>query len=134
MSKTFRVVTNIVIIVLAFLIILFTGIGIFEMADGMRVYTVSEDSMLYALEDGRYGDLVSDYHRNIVSDAKTTKTMEECYAIARYYEAAVDYKLALQENDNELLEHSRNQMDDASNKMGDFSYAQGEIDKLLEIE
>lgn len=60
--------------------------------------------------------------------------MEECYAIARYYEAAVDYKLALQENDNELLERSKNQMDDASNKMGDLSYAQGEINKLLEIE
>ena len=59
----------------------------------MRTYTVSEDSLLYALEDGRYGDLTESYHRNLVSDVKATDTMKECYAIARYYEAAIDYKL-----------------------------------------
>ena len=52
MSKTFQTVTTIIIVILAFFTILFTGMGIFEMADGMRLYTVSEDSFIYALEDG----------------------------------------------------------------------------------
>lgn len=131
MSKTFKTVTTLLIIVLAFFIILFTGMGIFEFADGMRIYTVSEDTMLYALQDGRYGELVEDYHRNLVSDAKTTETMEECYAIARYYEAAIDYKLAVQENDPALQQTLKEKMETAASEMGALSYAKNEINELL---
>ena len=131
MSKTFRLVTTIIIVILAFFTILFTGMGIVEMIDGMRSYTVSEDSMIYALQDGRYGDLVSDYHRNMAANAKSTETMEECYAIARYYEAAIDYKLAVQENDSELLENSEKMMKESAAQMGSLSYAEKEIKNLL---
>ena len=131
MSKTFQTITSLIIVVLAFFTILFTGMGIFEMADSIRIYTTSEDSMIYALQDGRYGDLVSDYHRNMVSDAKSTETMEECYAIARYYEAAIDYKLAEQENNSETLENSKKIMKEAEAQMGDLSFAKEDIDALL---
>lgn len=131
MSKTFRLVTTIIIVILAFFTILFTGMGIVEMIDGMRSYTVSEDSMIYALQDGRYGELVSDYHRNMAANAKSTETMEECYAIARYYEAAIDYKLAVQENDSELLENSEKMMKESAAQMGSLSYAEKEIKNLL---
>lgn len=131
MSKTFQTVTTIIIVILAFFTILFTGMGIFEMADGMRLYTVSEDSFIYALEDGRYGDLVQSYHRNLVSDVKATNTMKECYAIARYYEAAFDYKLAVQEKDVELQQTLKEKMETAANEMGALSYAKKEINELL---
>ena len=131
MSKTFRLITTIIIVILAFFTILFTGMGITEMIDGMRSYTVSEDSMIYALQDGRYGDLVSDYHRNMAANAKSTETMEECYAIARYYEAAIDYQLAVQENDSELLENSEKIMKESAAQMGALSYAEKEINNLL---
>ena len=131
MSKTFRLVTTIIIVILAFFTILFTGMGITEMIDGMRSYTVSEDSMIYALQDGRYGDLVSDYHRNMAANAKSTETMEECYAIARYYEAAIDYQLAVQENDSELIENSEKIMKESAAQMGALSYAEKEINNLL---
>lgn len=131
MSKTFRLVTTIIIVVLAFLTLLFTGMGIAEMIDGMRSYTVSEDSMIYALQDGRFGDLVSDYHRNMASEAKSTETMEECYAIARYYEAAIDYKLAIQNNNPESLENSQKIMKESAAQMGSLSFAEKEINDLL---
>ena len=131
MSKTFQTVTTIIIVILAFFTILFTGMGIFEMADGIRLYTVSEDSFIYALEDGRYGDLVQSYHRNLVSDVKSTDTMKECYAIARYYEAAIDYKLAVQEKDVELQQTLKEKMETAANEMGALSYAKKEINELL---
>ena len=131
MSKTFRLVTTIIIVILAFFTVLFTGMGLVEMIDGMRSYTVSEDSMIYALQDGRYGDLVSDYHRNMAAEAKSTETMEECYAIARYYEAAIDYQLAVQENDLELLENSEKIMKETAAQMGSLSYAEKEINDLL---
>ena len=131
MSKTFQTVTTIIIVILAFFTILFTGMGIFEMADGMRLYTVSEDSFIYALEDGRYGDLVQSSHKNLVSDVKATNTMKECYAIARYYEAAIDYKLAVQEKDAELQQTLKEKMETAANEMGALSYAKKEINELL---
>ena len=133
MSKAFKSITNLIIIVLAFFTILFAGMGTFELIDGMKVYTISEDSLLYALEDGRYGDLVADYHRNIVSDIKSTETMEECYAIARYYEAALDYKLAVQENDPDFQKECRVRMNAAADDMGELSYARDEINLLLGI-
>ncbi len=131
MSKTFKIATDLIIGILAVLIIFFTGIGIFEFSDSMRTYTVSEDSLVYALQDGRYGELVEDYHRNMVANAKTTETMEECYAIARYYEAAIDYKLAVQEEDVELQKIAKEKMETASSEMGALSYAENEINELL---
>ena len=131
MSKTFRLVTTIIIVILAFFTVLFTGMGLVEMIDGMRSYIVSEDSMIYALQDGRYGDLVSDYHRNMAAEAKSTETMEECYAIARYYEAAIDHQLAVQENDLELLKYSEKIMKESAAQMGALSYAEKEINDLL---
>ena len=133
MNKTFQLLTNVIIGILAFFIILFTCMGIFETIDGMRIYTVSEDSLLFALEDGRYGDLVTHYHNNQAAESKTTQTMEECYAIARYYESALDYKLALQEQDETLQNELQLKMNDAADGMGELSYAKEEIDALLGI-
>ena len=133
MSRAFQTVTNLIIIILAFFIILFTGMGTFELIDGMKVYTASEDSFIYALEDGRYGDLVENYHRNMVSDVKSTETMEECYAIAKYFEAALDYRLAVQEKDSELQSKCLRRMEDAADDMGELSYAREEINSLLGI-
>ena len=131
MSKTFRLITTLIIVILAFFTLLFTGMGIVELIDSMRPYTTSEDSMIYALQDGRYGELVSDYHRNMAANARSTETMEECYAIARYYEAAIDHKLAVQENDQELLETSEKIMKESAAQMGSLSYAEKEINHLL---
>ena len=133
MSKAFQIVTNFAMVVLAFLIVLFIGMGISEMIDGMKLYTYSEDSLLYALEDGRYGDLVSYHHKNMVSDAKSTETMKECYAIAAYYEAALDYQLAVGENNKVLQKELQSKMNEAANRMGELSYAKEEIDTLLGI-
>ncbi len=131
MSKTFKLVTTFLIVVFAFFTVLFTVIGVGELLDGMDNYEVSEDSLLYTLQDGRYNDLIRNYHHNIAIGADTTETMEECYAIARYYEAAIDYKLAIQENDQELLETATERMKTAASEMGALSYAKEEIDEQL---
>ena len=133
MSKAFQIITNFAMVVLAFLIVLFVGMGISEMIDGMKLYTYSEDSLLYALEDGRYGDLVSYHHKNMVSNAKSTETMKECYAIATYYEAALDYQLAVGENDKDLQMELQSKMKVAADHMGELSYAKEDIDTLLGI-
>lgn len=131
MSTIFKIITTAVIGILAFHIIMYTGMGIGELVDGTRDYSISEESLLYSLEYGQYGNLVKYYHRNIACNAKSTETMEECYAIARYYEAAIDYKIALLDNDTGLLEKTENIMVESVKEMGDLSYAKEEIDQLL---
>ena len=69
--------------------------------------------------------------KNLVSDVKATDTMKECYAIARYYEAAIDYKLAVQEKDVELQQTLKEKMETAAKEMGALSYAKKEINELL---
>ena len=133
MNKTFKLLSTAAIAILAFFIILFTGMGIFETIDALRYYTIREDSMIYALEDNRYGDLVSQYHQNMALDVKSSETMKECYAIARYYEAALDYKLALLQNDPALAQKAEQRMETAANDMGALSYAEADINSLLEI-
>jgi len=130
-SKQFQVITNIVIGILAFIFIVVIGMTAFMVSDELKPYTASEDSMIYSLQDNRYSDLVRCYHKNMALDVKPTKTMEECYAVARYYEAAIDYQLAVQEKDSTLQKKAEELMAEAEKEMGDFSYAKGEIDELL---
>ena len=131
MSKTFQTVSTIIVAILTIFMILFTAMGIFEIFDSTRSYTISEDSFIYALEEGRYSSLVEYYHRNAAAGAKMTETMKECYAVARYYEAAIDYQLAVQDKDPALQEKYKALMDTAAGEMGDLSYARKEIDTLF---
>lgn len=133
MSKQFQIITNACIGFLAFLLIMITGVTMFTVSDDLKPYTASEDSMIYSLQDSRYSDLVRYYHQNTALEVKPTKTMEECYAVARYYEAAIDCKLAIQEKDSALQKKSEKIMTKAAEEMGDFSYAKGEIDELFDF-
>ncbi len=131
MSERFLKISNLLIVILTLLILIFAATGIFGVIDSLKVYTASESSMLYALEDGRYSDLVEYYHRNLTADAKSTETMEECYAIARYYEASVDYQLALLEKDSAAQSECQKRMEEAALQMGALSYAEDEINALF---
>lgn len=131
MSKLFRRVTSIVIGILAFLFIVAVWMTVVSVSDYLKPYTISESSLIYDLKGSRYSDLVRDYHRNKALEADATETMEECYAVARYYEAVLDYQLALQEKDAGLQKKAEAAMEKAAGEMGDFSYAKGEIDELL---
>lgn len=131
MSERFLKISNFLIVILTLLILIFAATGIFGVIDSLKTYTASESSMLYALEEGRYSDLVEYYHRNLAADAKSTETMEECYAIARYYEASLDYQLALLEKDSAAQSKCQKRMEEAALQMGELSYAEDEINALF---
>lgn len=131
MSERFLKISNLLIVILTLLILIFAATGIFGVIDSLKTYTASESSMLYALEEGRYSDLLEYYHRNLAADAKSTETMEECYAIARYYEASLDYQLALLEKDSAAQSECQKRMEEAALQMGELSYAEDEINALF---
>lgn len=133
MSKHFQIITNIIIGILAVFLVVVIGMSITAISNDLGTYDISEASMIYSLKDNRYSDLVRYYHQNTALNVDSTEIMEECYAVARYYEAAIDYRLAIQERDAELQKSAEEAMEEAADEMGDFSYAKGEIDTLLEI-
>lgn len=131
MSKRFQLISNIVIGILAFLLTLIILLTAFSVSDELKTYTTDEDSLVFSLQYGQYDDLLRNYHRNEALNVKTTKTMEECYAIARYYEAALDYQLALRAEDPAQQKEAKERMTQSAGEMGDFSYIKEEIDELL---
>ena len=131
MSKRFQLISNIAIGILAFLLTLIILLTAFSVSDELKTYTADEDSLIFSLQYSQYDDLLRNYHRNEALNVKTTKTMEECYAIARYYEAALDYQLALRAENPAQQEEAKERMTQSAGEMGDFSYIKEEIDELL---
>lgn len=130
MTNRFRRITNVLIVILACLSILFLYQGVTNLADAGS-YDYSEDSFLYALEDNRYSDLVDYYYNNLTSKKAPTETMLECYAIANYYEASIEHAIALLENDADKLRAAEAKMEQSAASMGSLSYAKAEIDALI---
>lgn len=124
MSKTFEKITSALIILLALLLIILLFLTGREVSDALDTYTADEESLLYMLQDARYGDLVENTVQNRSLDVKATDTMLECYAVADYYQAAFNYKVAEAENKAEQKERWREKMEDAVGRMGSLSYAQ----------
>lgn len=133
MNKTFRILTRGCYIVLGGLILLFLILGTVEAWDSAKPYVRPDYSLLYAVEDGRYSDLLEAYHQNAVCDTSPSESMKELYAVAQYYEAAINYQMAQMENDSALLERSKETMEAAAGRMGSVSYAKADIDRLFSL-
>lgn len=120
-------------LVLGGLTLLFLILGTVEISDSVKAYIRPEYSLLYAVEDGRYSELLEAYHQNIVCDTSPSGSMNELYAVAQYYEAAINYQMAQMEKDSSLLEKSKEAMESAACRMGSVSYAKEDIDRLFSL-
>lgn len=132
MNKRFRLITNIAAAVLALFFLLLASMLFRQISEDLNGYPVDEEQLLFAIEDGRYSDLVRACRRMETSNQKMTKTMEECYAVSNYFETALDYQLALMNNDEQAAEALKKKLSGLAGDMGTLSYAKDEIDSLLE--
>lgn len=115
-----------------FVILLLVTIGI--MADVDYSYTRDEDAFWYSIQSGMYGDLPEDYYHNLNENAKVTPEMEQVYAIARYFEAASLYKVAVHAQDQENMEKYLAVMDKNLPYMDDIPQIVEEIHEKLGLE
>lgn len=95
-------------------------------------YSYDENNLTYAIKDGRYTDLLQFRDKNREENVKATAEMEECYAVADYYQATLLYHTYLETGDTGRQNEARTDMEDAASRMGVFSYCAGEIDALFE--
>lgn len=125
---------NIVIGVLCVVLVITIAAVAFEFHDITRIYKYDEDRFLYALQYEEYDNMLRCMKENEVNNVKTTETMEECYAIARYYEAVFYYKAYMEAGETEKAAEKAEIMEIQAEKMGQLSYAEEDIRESLGLD
>lgn len=124
---------NIGIIFFSFLLVVMLLYTTYHFYQAGAVYTESADSLLRYIEIGEYGELVRCMYKNEAAEAKITTDMAECYAVARYYEAASFYKVYFQNGRMEEAEKKKKIMEEQKLLMGDLAYVEEDIIESLEL-
>lgn len=124
-------ILNSVIIVLTLIFLINAGALVSTVAEEARGYGYNESTLLYQLEEGDYASLLDMMYTNESYDRNVTEMMEQCYAVARYFEAA-SYAVAYEgDGQMEKAESYKKVMEEQEGRMGEFAYAAAEIDRLL---
>ena len=125
--KLFRVIT----VVLAVLIVGQLLNLALQIQSDIYHYSYDEDTFLYTIQDGRYSELPDKKRRNEMEHVKADVQLQECYAVADYYEAASMYYMYLQNGDTEKGQKAQADMKTAQSGMGELEYCAAEIDSYF---
>lgn len=131
MKKKRISISGIIIIILTILFAFLLLIGITRLKEEFRGYTKYDEQSFSS--DLKYQDYVSILRKttqNEARGAKTNEILEEYYALGRYYEAAVNYKIYADSSYTEKAAAYKAVMDQEEKKMGQL---QSEIPAMLEI-
>ncbi len=93
-----------------------------------------ENSFYWRLESEEYASMVNMYYMNVAEDKENARDLQEYYGVAKYFEAATNYKMYVEAGKSELAEAAYEQMEEAYEQMGDFSIVKGKIDAKLGLE
>lgn len=127
------IVLNIVIIIMAFLLMLSVGYLIEEIHYVVSDYMYDEYSFVYALEDEDYGRIVYMYNENYQNDYADESKLQEYYGIAKYYEAAFDFKVYEDLGEAGKAQEKQHLMDEAQLQMGELAFVADRIDERMGI-
>ena len=119
------------ILSLVFVISLFFMVT--EVVSYLDTYYPKEDSFLYSLQQQDYARMVDMMYQNQALDVKSSTIYEECYAVAKYYEAAGYYKAYMLSGNQDLAYKKKEIMEQQRSFMGDLFYAAEDIDSVLGI-
>ena len=133
-SKFKEWVANGAMIVLSVSLVIIGLVLISEMRYINYSYSYNASDFWYAIEDGRYASIVEYRWQNEYSKEEPEGEMEECYAIADYFEAASLYKVAEVKGDAVASEKYLNVMQEKSKIFEDVSYIAEDINQKLGIE
>lgn len=125
------IILNIVIIIMAFIFLVILWFTLQELTYSFSPYQYEEDSFIYAMESENYGRIVTMYNENCNNGYGDKKNLQECYGVAKYYEAAFDYKVCVNIGDTAGAEEQQVLMDEAQKQMGDFAFMTDKIDEKL---
>ncbi len=132
-NKGLNLITNVIIGFLCFVFVILLFFVIDQVRDAGKVYTRSEDLMVYNIQSGDYDSMIRGAYINEMYGVKASETMKECYAVAHYYEAASLYKAYEAAGKVEKAAEKKCIMEEQEALMGELSFAAEDIRKELGI-
>lgn len=93
----------------------------------------SED-LYYSLREEKYAQLADQTSKNRMYGMGEDIDLQEYYAVADYYEAAIQYRLCLEAGDADRAETWLAKMNDAERRLGVFSPEKEKLDQMLGIQ
>lgn len=130
--KIKNMVLNIVMVGLCFSLIWGICAFLMEVRDYHSMYDRREKDFLYAVQDKEYSHLWEISNEMRITDKDLSK-LEEYFAVADYYEAALYYKAYEENGEKVKAEEKRQMMEEAQGKMGKYHYVAEQILEELEI-
>ena len=132
-SKVLSTILTILMVIECFLIIVTIGVFCSELSYGYSWYA-NENDMIFSVEQEEYGRLVKNYYTNELSGQKANNEMQECYGVAKYFEACFWYKAYDNEGDSVKASIYKEKMEDAYGEMGDYQFLDEKIRQKLNME
>jgi len=129
-----ELIANGVMIVLSIALVINICVAISVINDMNYSWARKEDNFWYSINDGNYAPLLADAWTNRFSDVKETKGLEQCYAVAEYFEAASLYKAAEYTGNAEKKEKYAKIMEEKLAYFDDIMYIAEDINMKLGIE
>lgn len=96
-------------------------------------YSHDESDLWYYIDKEYYAQVVDYKWENVALGVEKTEELEQCYAVADYFEAASYYKAALYNNDVEKMDEYVDKMQEAYSKLDDVAYLAENINAKLGI-
>lgn len=96
-------------------------------------YYYKDSTFVWSLNEGNYNNMVEYYHENEGKGIKVNAQMQEYYAVARYYEAAVYYRAFDHAGDSVRAEYYLGKMQEAGRDFGELDGLKSGIRKQLNI-
>lgn len=127
-----RVLLDLLIVVLAIACIGAAGFAINRFAEPYS-WHYEEDSFYNALEWDEFARTVSMYYYNEAQGSGADSRLQECYGVAKYFEAASYYKMFAQNGEEQKAEAQKAKMEAALQEMGEFTAVKEKIDRQLGI-
>ena len=133
-SKIKEWIANGAMIVLSISLVIIGLVLISEMRYMNYSYSYNDSDFWYSIEDGRYASIVEMRWKNEYSKEQPEGEMEQCYAIADYFEAASLYKVAMAKEDAVASEKYLDIMQEKYKIFEDVSFVAEDINQKLDIE
>lgn len=123
---------DIIIAGLTVFLVFMVGYAVEEASYSFQYY--DENSFYWRLESGEYASMVTMYYTNVAEGKENVKELQEYYGVARYFEAASEYRMYTEADREDLAKEALKTMEEAYVQMGDFSIVREKIHSKLGME
>lgn len=126
-------IANAIIVLLSISFVFLILVAIAESADANAGWSMEEKDFWNYISDEYYADIVEQAYHNENKGVTLTPGLRECHAVAKYFEAASLYKVAVFAGDAEDIKKYSATMEECRKELKDVMYVVEDIDLKLGI-